>query len=626
MLITILPLFLLSLAISLLVHPMFFEEESREDRFNEEAIKNSEIEIHCLLSFDNGNFRTGDIGEECEDDSLPSLSFSASMLDVEMLEDDKGVALIVSRIQGRPVEIRLVGVHEKEGHSGETLLEEEVDNLKSEKGVVRTMFGDEEKGAYRLIDGHFLDFTLETKKVAGPEAGFRTKIPRNWKVWRDEENIIFSHSKAKDLYPIKLNIKDGGLVVGEDNPYRKELEIIRDSLHINSVQELSDYRAFEEGLDEYIRIDTEEGEVDYIRKGKEERNFDILASGDPHTWNGTPSGLYEVLSKEGLRFSTESEVYMPLSMRMYGKYLIHGEAYYPSGIPYTSEVSGGCVRVRNEEMENLYALSEKGMPVLSIVHKKEAFTKEERRIPEFPEMKTESFLVADVDSGKVFAERNSKERRSIGDLTNVMTAVVTTEQMGVRTSLIAREYMLPEERDMKDIYPGRSFRLIDLLPPVLADSSHDATSILSHYLGRDNTVKYMNEKGESIKMKDTEFFHSRGERGNISTAKDIYYLAYYLFNTRRPILDITKGAWAPHINYEVFPRLRNKNLFYDERNFLGGKTGMSEDGHEGFFVFDMEIEGEERTVIFVLLGSESRASLESEVKELKNWLRSSYEL
>ena len=72
--------------------------------------------------------------------------------------------------------------------------------------------------------------------------------------------------------------------------------------------------------------------------------FDIVAKGDPNEWGGSPAGSYYVISKQRVAYSSVSEVYMPWSIRYYGKYYIHGEPYYPGGEKLNSSTSGGCIR------------------------------------------------------------------------------------------------------------------------------------------------------------------------------------------------------------------------------------------------------------------------------------------
>ena len=168
--------------------------------------------------------------------------------------------------------------------------------------------------------------------------------------------------------------------------------------------------------------------------------------------------------------------------------------------------------------------------------------------------------------------------------------------------------------------------MANLLPPLLAESSDESARVLAHYLGRDSTLEKMNEKAEMIGMKNTEFVEVTGTNiDNFSTAEDLYYLLYYLINTRVPILDVTRGKWVQHVNYNAFPGLENQNIFYPDPDFLGGKTGSIEDfGETAAFLFNLDIGGESRKIAFVLLGSENRKELRREVTELKKWLQSAY--
>ncbi len=587
-------------------------EEEDGGSFDVDYVQNSKLDIYCSVQFEDGYFSTDNLQDECPE--VGSKHLSAELFKLQ--EQESQVFGLLKR-KMEEVQWFLIGVDEG-GIFAMRELTDEPEELAYNDGFFNL---DSQETEYSLVADQFIEISNQYKDLSSPKHGFSIEIPLNWDFKKDNKHYFFFHEELQDYF-LKINLENYSVdfKFPEEIGHEKELNRIEDSLEFNNFENLPDYNFFKNDLEDYIEVNTVTGEVIY-REGGNSHQFSVLASGDPEGWNGTPSGLYNLISKEGLRFSTESEVYMPFSMRLYGKYLIHGEAYYPSGVPYRSAVSGGCVRVRNEEMSELYDLVEAGLPVVSITHQKTAFNLEEMTLESKPKVSAESFLVVDIDSGKILAGNDFEKPINITHLTKLMTAIVTTEQMGVTTPITARDYMLGEDNTNAEIKEDRSFRLVDLLAPLLVEHSDNAARVLSHYVGRDNTLDYVREKAHSIGMANSYFEDSLGIDKSITTAKDLYYLLYYLTNTRKPILEITKAGWVPDIDYNIFQGLKNQNVFYDQKSFSGGFFEVNEVGtHNGIFLFEESLNDTERELAFVMLGVPTEADLIEDVNSLRDWL------
>lgn len=533
------------------------------------------------------------------------------------------VGLYRVRKERRLSEYKLMAFDSRQGHFLTQELEKRPKNITTEGSNLVL------DSTYRLIDrSRFEKIPDDFVNLTSPDYGFSVTIPKKWESENTGQGFVFYHPNAKYSYPVMVKASDTlEVITSPKTPYQKEVDKIKESLQLKyNFERLSDYNLFRSRLNNYLEVNTVTGKINYYQDNLLKESFNVLASGSPLGWQGTPSGLYEILSKEGLKFSTESEVYMPHSMRIYGKYLIHGEAYYSSGVPYRSQVSGGCVRVRDNEVDDLYELVEEGLPVLSITHLQESFPKGKGGLAILPKINARSYLVADIESGKIFAGKDINEPRSIASITKLMTGIVAAEQMGITRPIKIQDYMLELYGSTEDLTEGKRFRLVDLLAPLLIESSNDAAQILAHYIGRISTLEKMNEKADSIGMENSQFVGFSGlNKENVASAKDLYYLGYYLANTRIPLLRITKQAWVPEIDYNAFPDLENKNLFHEKDNFLGGKSGYTKDSsHTGLFLFEMNIAGKKRRILFVTLGARSKRDMETAVLELKNWLNNSY--
>jgi hypothetical protein len=377
---------------------------------------------------------------------------------------------------------------------------------------------------------------------------------------------------------------------------------------------------------DFVEIDLEEMRVNLWKSGIIEKELSILTKGDPQGWGGSAVGLYKILSGRRLSFSVISDVYMPHALRYYGKYYIHGEPYYPGGSKLDSSISGGCLRLSDEDAKYLYEWTELDMPVLVIDKEGDNYEYSQINISEFPEVSAASFLVADLDSGVVFAEKDSETQFPIASITKLMTSIVVAENVDLRKSITINEGMLQAYGTTEELEVGKSFKVVELFYPLLIESSNDAAEALSYFLGRERTIRLMNEKAESIFMENTNFACPSGfNLNNVSTAQDLFYLGRYILNNRPPILEIGKGKKVQSFGEIQFDinNLWNKNIFINDSTYIGGKTGfLPEAGQTALFMFKFkDSEDIERRVVIILLGSGDH---KSDTQRIYIWLQKNY--
>jgi len=361
---------------------------------------------------------------------------------------------------------------------------------------------------------------------------------------------------------------------------------------------------------DFLEVNLEEMKMRFFKMGLPIKEVDILAKGDSMGWGGSAVGLYNVLRGYKLSFSNIEEVYMPYALHYYGKYYIHGEPYYSGGEKLISSVSGGCLRLKDKDAKAIFELSSLNLPILVIDKEKDNYKYEKKDTTEIPDISATSYLVADLDSGYVFAEKNSKDPLPIASLTKLMIAVTITENVSLKRSVLIKQKMLDSGYGVTEgLKPGNRFRLVELLYPLLIESSNDAAYALTYFLGKEKTVELMNEKAKSILMKNTRFIEPSGfDPGNISTSEDLFYLARYVRNNRFPLLEISKGNRVTSFGKVGFSikEIWNKNIFINDPDFVGGKTGK---------------ENKERDIAIILLGSNN---LKTDTQKLHLWLSNNY--
>ena len=127
-------------------------------------------------------------------------------------------------------------------------------------------------------------------------------------------------------------------------------------------------------------------------------------------------------------------------------------------------------------------------------------------------------------------------------------------------------------------------------------------------------------------MENTNFVDPSGfESENISTARDLFYLARYVLNVRPLFLEISKGKEVlsfGEIDFDI-KEFWNKNLFINDPTFLGGKTGYTKAAKQtALFIFSfLDKDNIERKIVITLLGSDN---IESDTQKIYIWLQNNY--
>jgi lipoprotein-anchoring transpeptidase ErfK/SrfK len=121
--------------------------------------------------------------------------------------------------------------------------------------------------------------------------------------------------------------------------------------------------------EKFIDINLSEQKLRLYQGGKVTAEY-RTSTGKPGM--STPTGDFQVLSKEGNHWSAQYGLYMPYSLRFYDAFYIHELPYWPGGYREGEEhlgipVSHGCVRVGIGAAENVYNFAEIGTKV--VIHK-----------------------------------------------------------------------------------------------------------------------------------------------------------------------------------------------------------------------------------------------------------------
>lgn len=249
--------------------------------------------------------------------------------------------------------------------------------------------------------------------------------------------------------------------------------------------------------------------------------------------------------------------------------------------------------------------------------------------PEPPDIAARQYLLIDLSSNQVLAERDADAQADPASLTKLMTAYLAFN--AVRDKKLALDQKLPvSARAWAERKGGGSLMFIDttmtptvdeLLRGLIVQSGNDAAIVLAEAVGGsvENFVASMNKQAQAWGLKNTQFKNVAGlsEAGHYSSARDVAIVAARIINEHPAFYPI----------YSIRQYTFN-NIKQDNRNMLlgrdatvdGMKTGYTESAGYCLVASAVrDIPGGKRRLLSVVLGTNSREARAGESQKLLNW-------
>ena len=254
-------------------------------------------------------------------------------------------------------------------------------------------------------------------------------------------------------------------------------------------------------------------------------------------------------------------------------------------------------------------------------------------------------IIVDAQTGFILQEHESKQKRQIGSLTKIATAMVVFDWVDTKGGDLNQTVVIPPSafagtlENNIGFEPGDEIPLRELLYAALVQSDNIAAYTLASYVGSiiqgpapqkskqsavDVFVTQMNALAKQLKMDRTRFVNPHGVDQNVkplpySTAEDLARLTRYALNKasfRFYISQKERQISFRHAGKERRYQLRNTNELLGTQGIDGVKTGRTARAGECLVlsaVRESEVvkEGQgvkifPRRIIVVLLGSSSR--------------------
>jgi serine-type D-Ala-D-Ala carboxypeptidase (penicillin-binding protein 5/6) len=204
-----------------------------------------------------------------------------------------------------------------------------------------------------------------------------------------------------------------------------------------------------------------------------------------------------------------------------------------------------------------------------------------------PEGPAQTWLVADLDSGQVLAERDQDLRHPPASTIKVLLALVALDELNLDSTVVADEADSHVECNCVGIKAGRTYTARQLLDALLLVSGNDAANTLAHMLGGpEAAVGKMDAKAASLGAVNTHASTPSGLDGpggsGWSTAHDLAVI--FRAAMANPVFaQITSepSAMFPGINGD-HPIANQDELLQRYPGAIGGKTGFTDAARKTF--------------------------------------------
>ncbi len=320
--------------------------------------------------------------------------------------------------------------------------------------------------------------------------------------------------------------------------------------------------------------------VDLYQDGEILESFEILSKGRPGTAWETPPGSFEVMYKTENHFSSIGEVWLPYSMQFFGNYFIHGWPHHSDGSPVPQGYSGGCIRLDDDDARKVYEFASLGTNVIVLGTTKESIAAKQtgryviNDSQNFPDITSNIYLVADIESGDVLFSKDAERAVPIASTTKLMTALISLETINQYRYTTVSQRAYDTEGWRGNLSPGERILTGDLIYPLLLQSSNDASEVLAEFSGRNHFISNMNLRAKSLGLENTNFADPSGlSPENVSTASDLFKLSHYIYRYKKFVFDVSQMIHYSNDNH-TWP---NTHRMVGEEIFLGGKNGFTDE-------------------------------------------------
>ena len=242
--------------------------------------------------------------------------------------------------------------------------------------------------------------------------------------------------------------------------------------------------------------------------------------------------------------------------------------------------------------------------------------------PAAPNLNAKAYMLIDVNSGKILAEKNSDEHLPPASLTKMMTLYVVSNAL--HNSQIHLNDSVRVSRDAWKIGGSRMFikegqqvSVEELLKGIIVDSGNDACVAMAEHVGGSENAftDIMNQQAQNLGMKNSHFTDSTGlpDPNLYTTAKDLAILGRALITEFPQYYVWYKQKW---FTYNGIRQPNRNRLLWRDSQVDGLKTGHTSDA--GFCLVS-SAKRDNMRLLAVVLGEPNDSSRADDSEKLLNY-------
>jgi D-alanyl-D-alanine carboxypeptidase (penicillin-binding protein 5/6) len=242
--------------------------------------------------------------------------------------------------------------------------------------------------------------------------------------------------------------------------------------------------------------------------------------------------------------------------------------------------------------------------------------------PAAPILNAKAYILIDVNSGKIIAEKNSEERLPPASLTKMMTLYVISnalqhEQIHLTDLVRVSKEAWKIGGSRMFIKEGQQVPVEDLLKGIIVDSGNDACVAMAEHVGgtENSFTDLMNQQAQNLGMKNSHFTDSTGlpDANLYTTAKDLAILGRALVVDFPQYYDWYKQKW---FTYNGIRQPNRNRLLWRDNQVDGLKTGHT---NEAGFCLVSSAKRDNMRLLAVVLGEPSDSSRADDSEKLLNY-------
>jgi D-alanyl-D-alanine carboxypeptidase (penicillin-binding protein 5/6) len=242
--------------------------------------------------------------------------------------------------------------------------------------------------------------------------------------------------------------------------------------------------------------------------------------------------------------------------------------------------------------------------------------------PSPPVLNAKSYILIDVNSGKIIAEKNSDEKLPPASLTKMMTLYVISNALNNGQIHLTDNVHISRDAwkiggSRMFVKEGQQVAIEDLLKGIIVDSGNDACVAMAEHLGGSEPgfAEIMNQQAQTLGMLNSHFTDSTGlpDANLHTTAKDLAILGRALINNFPQYYHWYKQKW---FTYNGIRQPNRNRLLWRDSQVDGVKTGHTNDA--GFCLVS-SAKRDNMRLLAVVMGSPSEAARADDSERLINY-------